>query len=112
MTSSASSARTRGVEPSAMTLRLRSRAPGGVAEWLNAAVSKTVMGGLRPSRVRIPPRPLPPTQAFTPEATPCAKIQPMQDAISRFRAATEAGDVDGFMPLLDPNAELVSPISG
>ena len=35
-----------------------SRTPGGVAEWLNAAVSKTVMGGLRPSRVRIPPPPL------------------------------------------------------
>src|SRR4249919_3317076 len=39
------------------TARL-SPAPGGVAEWLNAAVSKTVMGGLRPSRVRIPPPPL------------------------------------------------------
>src|SRR3954466_11599948 len=34
------------------------RGRGGVAEWLNAAVSKTVMGGLRPSRVRIPPPPL------------------------------------------------------
>ena len=31
--------------------------PGGVAERLNAAVSKTVMGGFRPSRVRIPPPP-------------------------------------------------------
>src|SRR4249919_1345207 len=39
------------------TARL-SQLPGGVAEWLNAAVSKTVMGGLRPSRVRIPPPPL------------------------------------------------------
>ena len=33
------------------------RPSGGVAEWLNAAVSKTVMGRFGPSRVRIPPPP-------------------------------------------------------
>src|SRR5205814_7060991 len=32
-------------------------APGGVAERLNAAVSKTVSGGFPPTRVRIPPPP-------------------------------------------------------
>jgi UDP-2-acetamido-3-amino-2,3-dideoxy-glucuronate N-acetyltransferase len=36
--------------------------PGGVAEWLNAAVSKTVTGRLVQSRVRIPPPPLPDPQ--------------------------------------------------
>jgi hypothetical protein len=36
----------------------------------------------------------------------------MSDAIERYRIATEAGDVDGFMPLLADDAELVSPISG
>jgi len=36
----------------------------------------------------------------------------MDDAISRYRAATEAGDVDGFMETLAPNVEVVSPISG
>jgi len=36
----------------------------------------------------------------------------MGDVISRFRATTEAGDVEGFMALIEPNAELVSPISG
>jgi hypothetical protein len=36
----------------------------------------------------------------------------MDDAISRYCAATEAGDVDGFMGTLAPNVEVVSPISG
>ena len=36
----------------------------------------------------------------------------MSDAIERYRVATEAGDVDAFMPLLADDAELVSPISG
>jgi hypothetical protein len=36
----------------------------------------------------------------------------MDDAVSRYRAATEAGDVDGFMAALAPDVELVSPISG
>jgi hypothetical protein len=36
----------------------------------------------------------------------------MDDAVSRYRAATEAGDVDGFMEALAPDVELVSPISG
>src|SRR4051794_32874520 len=36
----------------------------------------------------------------------------MDDAVDRYRAATEAGDVAGFLPLLCDDAELVSPISG
>jgi hypothetical protein len=36
----------------------------------------------------------------------------MDDAISRYRAATEAGDVDGFMATMAPDVEVVSPISG
>jgi hypothetical protein len=36
----------------------------------------------------------------------------MDDAVSRYRAATEAGDVDGFMATLAPDVEVVSPISG
>ena len=36
----------------------------------------------------------------------------MDDVISRFRAVTEAADVDGLMGLLDPAAELFSPIFG
>lgn len=36
----------------------------------------------------------------------------MNDAISRYRAATEDGDVDRAMELFTPDAELVSPVSG
>jgi hypothetical protein len=36
----------------------------------------------------------------------------MDDAVSRYRTATEAGDVDGFMATLAPDVEVVSPISG
>ncbi len=36
----------------------------------------------------------------------------MDDAVSRYCAATEAGDVDGFMAALAPDVEVVSPISG
>ena len=36
----------------------------------------------------------------------------MDDAISRYRVATEAGDVGGFMATLAPDVEVVSPISG
>lgn len=36
----------------------------------------------------------------------------MDDAISRYRAATEANDVDGFMATMAPDVEVVSPISG
>jgi hypothetical protein len=36
----------------------------------------------------------------------------MDDALSRYLAATEAGDVDGFMEALAPDVEVVSPISG
>lgn len=36
----------------------------------------------------------------------------MDDAISRYRTASEAGDIDGIMETLTPDVELVSPISG
>lgn len=36
----------------------------------------------------------------------------MDDAVSRYCAASEAGDVDGIMAALAPDVELVSPISG
>ena len=36
----------------------------------------------------------------------------MDDAISRYRSASEAGDVDGFMATMAPDVEVVSPISG
>jgi hypothetical protein len=36
----------------------------------------------------------------------------MDDALSHYLAATEAGDVDGFMAALSPDVEVVSPISG
>jgi hypothetical protein len=36
----------------------------------------------------------------------------MDDAISRYRAATEANDVDAMMATMAPDVELVSPISG
>jgi hypothetical protein len=36
----------------------------------------------------------------------------MDDAVSRYCAATEAGDVDGFMATMTPDVEVVSPISG
>lgn len=36
----------------------------------------------------------------------------MDDAIARYRAATEANDVDAMMETMAPDVELVSPISG
>jgi SnoaL-like domain len=36
----------------------------------------------------------------------------MDDAVSHYLTATEAGDVDGFMATLAPDVEVVSPISG
>ncbi len=36
----------------------------------------------------------------------------MGEAIERYRTASEAGDVAAIMALLEPDAELVSPISG
>jgi hypothetical protein len=36
----------------------------------------------------------------------------MDDALQRYRVATEAGDVAGIMATLAPDVELVSPISG
>jgi SnoaL-like domain len=40
------------------------------------------------------------------------KMTRMDDALSRYCAATEAGDVDGFMATMAPDVEVVSPISG
>lgn len=36
----------------------------------------------------------------------------MYDACERYRAASEANDIDGIMDTLAPDAELVSPVSG
>ena len=36
----------------------------------------------------------------------------MDDAVSRYCAASEAGDIDGIMATMTPDVELVSPISG
>jgi ketosteroid isomerase-like protein len=36
----------------------------------------------------------------------------MDDAVSRYRAASEAGDIDALMATLAPDVEIVSPISG
>jgi hypothetical protein len=36
----------------------------------------------------------------------------MEDAVSRYRAASEACDIDGVMETLAPDVEIVSPISG
>ena len=36
----------------------------------------------------------------------------MGDAVSNFRAATEANDIDVVMETLAPHAELISPVSG
>lgn len=36
----------------------------------------------------------------------------VQDAIARYRSASETNDVDGMLATLTPDAELVSPISG
>ncbi len=36
----------------------------------------------------------------------------MDDAIARYREASEAGDIEGIMETLTPDVELVSPISG
>jgi hypothetical protein len=36
----------------------------------------------------------------------------MDDAIARYRIATEANDIDGIMETMAPDVELVSPISG
>lgn len=39
-------------------------------------------------------------------------ILPMEDAVSRYRTASEAGDIEGVMGTLAPEVEVVSPISG
>ncbi|HEU4393555.1 MAG TPA: nuclear transport factor 2 family protein [Solirubrobacterales bacterium] len=36
----------------------------------------------------------------------------MDDPVARYRAASEAGDVEGIMATLAPDVEVVSPISG
>jgi hypothetical protein len=41
-----------------------------------------------------------------------ATIYAMDDAIARYRAASEANDIDALMETLAPDPELVSPLSG
>lgn len=36
----------------------------------------------------------------------------MEDAVSRYRSASESNDIDGVIASLAPDAELVSPLSG
>lgn len=36
----------------------------------------------------------------------------MDDAVARYRSASEANDIDGLIATLAPDAELVSPLSG
>jgi ketosteroid isomerase-like protein len=36
----------------------------------------------------------------------------VEDAVSRYLAASEAGDIDGVMDTLAPDVEVISPISG
>ena len=36
----------------------------------------------------------------------------MEDAIARYRAASEANDIEALLATLDPDAEVISPISG
>lgn len=36
----------------------------------------------------------------------------MDDAIARYRAASEANDIEALMETLTPDAEVISPISG
>lgn len=36
----------------------------------------------------------------------------MDDAVARYRAASEANDLDALMETIAPDAELVSPLSG
>ena len=36
----------------------------------------------------------------------------MEDSVSRYRAASESGDIDALMETLAPDVEVVSPISG
>jgi ketosteroid isomerase-like protein len=39
-------------------------------------------------------------------------IAVVQDAVARYRSASEANDIDGLLATLAPDAELVSPLSG
>jgi hypothetical protein len=45
-------------------------------------------------------------------ASPVWKDSGVDDAVARYRTATEANDIDGVMDTLTPDAELVSPLSG
>ena len=39
-------------------------------------------------------------------------VHAMEDAVSRYRSASEAGDIEAMTETLSPDAELVSPVSG
>jgi ketosteroid isomerase-like protein len=36
----------------------------------------------------------------------------VDDVVTRYRAASEANDIDSLTELLEPDAELISPLSG
>jgi hypothetical protein len=36
----------------------------------------------------------------------------VDDVVTRYRAASEANDIDSLITLLEPDAELISPLSG
>ena len=46
------------------------------------------------------------------QRAPSEILPPVDDAVARYRTASEAGDIDGVMEALAPDVEVVSPISG
>ena len=42
----------------------------------------------------------------------CGKIQSVDDAVARYRSASEANDIDALMASLAPDVELLSPVAG
>jgi hypothetical protein len=42
----------------------------------------------------------------------CGKIQSVDDAVARYRSASEANDIDALMATLAPDVELLSPVAG
>jgi hypothetical protein len=43
---------------------------------------------------------------------PVCHDSPMDDVVTRYRAASEANDIDALIELLEPDVELISPLSG
>jgi len=44
--------------------------------------------------------------------SPCGTLCVVDDAVARYRAASESNDIDGLIATLSPDAELISPLSG